>query len=356
MATLPSPATTYTDEDLQRFHQKLAQANMRGQWQNETVRKTGQGGLWDNGSFQPKAGGDGYLWHWEAVRQFLDESCEAVPESFTSRRSILFNNPGLAKSTTNTINMGIQMIRPGELAWAHRHSISAIRFVISGDPGISTVVDGVRCAMETGDLILTPQWMWHDHLNQTGEPAIWLDVLDGPVLGMFNQVVFESYGEKQQPVRNVAGAGNDGAMTLRYPWRDAEAALMGLSGAALDPRQGFVHDYLDPKTGAAPLPTLGLRLHRLPPGFSGENHRRSISAVYHVVRGEGTTVIGDKTLSWKKGDCFVVPNWSWRRFENGSASSDAVLFSVHDTPLLERLGLYREDLALRVGANGSANR
>ena len=42
-------------------------------------------------------------------------------------------NPGLAKGTTNTINMGIQMIRPGELAWAHRHSISAIRFVIDGD-------------------------------------------------------------------------------------------------------------------------------------------------------------------------------------------------------------------------------
>ncbi len=178
-------------------------------------------------------------------------------------------------------------------------------------------------------------------------------MLDGPVLGMFNQVVFESYGEKQQPVRNVAGDGSDGTMTLRYPWRDAQAALMGLSSADLDPRQGFVHEYLDPKTGETPLPTLGLRLHRLPPGFSGENHRRSISAVYHVVRGEGTTVIGDKTLTWKKGDCFVVPNWSWRQFNNGSASSDAVLFSVHDTPLLERLGLYREDLALRIGANGS---
>lgn len=351
MATLPSSAATYTEEDLQRFHQKLAQANMRGQWQNEAVRSTGKAGAWENGSFLPKAGGDGYLWPWGDVHSFLEESCDAVPESYTSRRSIMFNNPGLAKGTTNTINMGIQMIRPGELAWAHRHSISAIRFVINGDPGICTVVDGLRCAMETGDLILTPQWMWHDHLNKTNAPAVWLDVLDGPVLGMFNQVVFESYGEKQQPVRNVAGAGDDGIMTLRYPWRDAEAALMAAS--ELDPRQGFVHDYLDPKTGAAPLPTLGLRLHRLPPGFSGENHRRSISAVYHVVRGEGTTVIGDKTLSWKKGDCFVVPNWSWRHFKNGSASSDAVLFSVHDTPLLERLGLYREDLALRIGATGS---
>lgn len=352
IATIPAPIH-YTDQDLSRFHDQLAEANMRGQWQNEPARKTGQGGVWDNGGFSPKPGGNGHLWHWIQVRRFLEESCAAVPESNTSRRSIMFNNPGLAKGTTNTINMGIQMIRPGELAWAHRHSISAIRFVISGDPGIATVVDGARCAMESGDLILTPQWMWHDHLNQTAKPAIWLDVLDGPVIGMFNQIVFESYGEKQQPVRNATGDSADGGMTLRYPWRDAQAALMDQPQQAMNPRDGFVHDYLDPKTGAHPLPTLGCRLHRLPGGFSGESHRRATSAVYHVVRGEGETVIDGKVLSWRQGDCFVVPNWSWRRFENRDPSADAMLFSVHDTQLLERLGLYREDLTLQTSSNGT---
>lgn len=352
MVTVSVP-TGYTDDDLERFHAQLAQANMRGQWQNETVRKTGQGGVWDNGSFSPKAGGAGHVWPWSQVRPFLEQSCEAVPESNTSRRSIMFNNPGLAKGTTNTINMGIQMIQPGELAWAHRHSISAIRFIISGDPGIATVVDGVRCAMETGDLILTPQWMWHDHLNQTSKPAIWLDVLDGPVIGMFNQVVFESYGEKQQPISNATGDGSDGGMVLRYAWRDAHDALMSLPASALNPSDGFVHDYFDRLSGAAPLPTLGCRLHRLPPRFSGESQRRATSAIYHVVRGEGHVVIDDKTLSWKAGDCFVVPNWSQRKFINSAASADAVLFSAHDTPLLERLGLYREDLALRPSRAGA---
>lgn len=353
MASLPSQ-DPYSDDDLSRFHEQLAQANMRGQWQNETVRKNGNGGgVWDNGSFAPTAGGEAYLWPWPAVEQFLAKSCDAVPESFTSRRSIMFNNPGLARGTTNTINMGIQMIRPGELAWAHRHSISALRFVINGNPGISTVVDGLNCPMETGDLVLTPQWMWHDHHNKTDKPAIWLDVLDGPVIGMFNQIMFESFGEKQQPVRNVESDRAEDGRMLRYPWRDAEAALMGLGATSLSRRDGFVHEYCDPETGASPLPTLGCRLHRLPPGFSGESHRRGISAIYHVVRGEGATVIGDKTVQWKQGDCFVTPNWSWRRFENRSASSDAILFSVHDTPLLERLGLYREDISLRIGANGS---
>ena len=354
MATVTS-TKGYTDEDMTRFHGQLAKANMRGQWQNEAVRSTGQTGVWDDRCFLPKAGGQGHLWPWSDVRPFLEESCVAVPESNTSRRAIMFNNPALAKGTTNTINMGIQMIQPGETAWAHRHSISAIRFIISGDPGISTVVDGVRCAMENGDLILTPQWMWHDHLNMTDKHAIWLDVLDGPVVGMFNQTVFESYGEKQQPIGNGASDGSDGGRVLRYSWREAEAALLRLPQQAMNAQDGFVHDYTDPKTKAPVLPTLGCRLNRLPAGFSGVKHRRAISAVYHVVRGEGEVVIDDKTLSWKQGDCFVVPNWSWRRFENRSASADAVLFSVHDTPLLTNLGLYREDITLRGGPAGAAN-
>jgi 1-hydroxy-2-naphthoate dioxygenase len=350
MASQP-PATSYSDEDLAKFHETLGRAHMRGQWQNEKVRKSGGGGVWDDGSFAPKAGGDGHLWPWHQVRGFLAESCDAVPESFTSRRSIMFNNPGLARGTTNTINMGIQMIRPGELAWAHRHSISAIRFVIDGDAGVSTVVDGINCPMETGDLILTPQWMWHDHHNKTNKSAVWLDVLDGPVLGMFNQIVFESYGEKQQPVRNVAPEGSE--RVLRYPWREAEAALLAKSLQGLSRPDGIIHDYLDPYTGESPLPTLGCRLHRLPAGFTGERHRRAISAVYHVVRGEGRTTVGDRTLEWRQGDSFVVPNWSWRSHENLSTTTDAILFSVHDTPLLKNLGLYREDLVLRVGAESS---
>ena len=349
-----APTAGYSHEDLARFHESLGRANMRGQWQNESVRKANEGGVWEDGTFAPKSGGAGYVWPWQEVHRFLQQSCDAVPESSTSRRAIMFNNPGLAKGTTNTINMGIQMIRPGELAWAHRHSISALRFVISGDPGICTVVDGIRCAMETGDLILTPLWMWHDHLNKTDKPAIWLDVLDGPVINMFNQVTFESYGEKQQPVRNVAGDGSEGGVRLRYPWREAEAALLALPAASLSPRDGFVHDYLDAKTGRSPMPTLGCRLHRLPPGFTGENHRRTSSAIFHVVRGDGVIEIDGKPLRWTKGDSFVAPNWSVRRFENTSASADAVMFSVHDTPLLQNLGILREDLALTLGSRRNA--
>jgi gentisate 1,2-dioxygenase len=38
-----------------------------------------------------------------------------------------------------------------------------------------------------------------------------------------------------------------------------------------------------------------------------------------------------------------VPNWTRHQHRNHSASDEAILFSVHDTPVLRALGLYRED-------------
>ena len=101
--------------------------------------------------------------------------------------------------------MGIQMIKPGEIAWAHRHSLAAIRFVIKGDGKVFTVVDGEKCPMEPNDLILTPQWTWHDHRNPTQESAIWVDALDVPFLLGLNQPFYEPYpGNKVQMIRENA--------------------------------------------------------------------------------------------------------------------------------------------------------
>ncbi len=332
----------YDSAALELFQADLAQAHIRGQWQNEVLRKSGNAGVWSDGSLAPKSGGQPFLWQWRLIKGFLEQSCLAVPESYTSRRSLMFNNPELARGTTNTINMGVQMIRPGEMAWAHRHSISALRFVISGDPNIFTVVDGVRCAMETGDLILTPQWRWHDHYNQTANPAIWLDVLDGPVMGAFNQVVFESYGERQQPILNYESDVAEDGRVLRFRFQDVVAALAAMPQEAVSAADGFVYEYRDPVTAQAPLPTLGCRMLRLAAGFSGENCRRSTSEIYHVVRGHGRAIIGDRVLEWGPGDCFALPNWSWRSIQNASSEEDALLFAAHDRPLIDMLGLYRE--------------
>src|SRR5579875_1884592 len=88
--------------DRDHFHRLLSQAFLRGQWQNETAKAAGETGrpTVEAGLVGPKPGGEPHLWQWSAVRNFLETSCEIVPEAFTARRSILFNNPGLAKGTT----------------------------------------------------------------------------------------------------------------------------------------------------------------------------------------------------------------------------------------------------------------
>ena len=83
--------------------------------------------------------------------------------------------------TSTTLWGAIQYLGPGETAPAHRHTPSAIRFVMTGS-GVYTTVDGDACEMEPGDLILTPNWKWHDHNNYGDEPMVWFDGLDLPLM------------------------------------------------------------------------------------------------------------------------------------------------------------------------------
>src|ERR1051325_10930731 len=79
-------------------------------------------------------------------------------------------NPGLNGqwATTNTLIAAVQVLLPGEIARAHRHSPAAIRFIMSGN-GAYTAVEGEKVVMREGDLVLTPSWLWHDHGNETRE-------------------------------------------------------------------------------------------------------------------------------------------------------------------------------------------
>ena len=224
------------DDPLTAFDEKLAKANIYGQWTGEKLFRNTDG---------PQPAGAPCLWKWAEVRSLLDEAAEVMPESHTARRSLMFDNPGLPRGTTHTMAMGMQLIRPGETAWTHRHSIAALRFTIEGAANLYTVVDGEPYPMEDNDLVLTPGWTWHDHHNESDKPAIWLDVRDVPRMGALNQVFYESFGEDRQPLADESGAMTARLGTLRpawearptarvavrYPWKDAEAQLRRLAGA-----------------------------------------------------------------------------------------------------------------------------
>lgn len=337
---------------LQLFDEELKQHHISGQWLYEGLLTACIGG--------PKPRGEAYIWPWTTVHEKLLEACDVLEESFTARRSLLFNNPALPTGgTTHTLLMGIQMIKPGEIAWAHRHTLAAIRFVVKGDGKVFTVVDGEKCPMEANDLILTPQWTWHDHQNPTGESAVWVDVLDVPFLLGLNQPFYEPYpGDKLQAVREKLGdhmqrragwvrpAWEDTKkrdIPLRYRWKDIEPQLRALADSPGSPYDGVALEYVNPMTGGPTLATLSCGIQLLRPGEHTKKHRHTSSSVYFVVDGEGTTIVGDKAMNWSEHDSFAVPNWAWHEHANRSKSREAILFSVSDAPIVNAFNLYREE-------------
>ena len=273
---------------LEAFDEKLAKSNMRGQWKSEGFLNASIGG--------PKPAGVAMKWTWETVMQHMAEAGEVMREALQARRSLMFHNPGLPRGATHTINMGVQMITPGETAWAHRHSIAALRFIIEGDKNLTTIIDGEHCVMEDYDLVLTPNWSWHDHHNKSAKPVYWLDVLDVPLVLNLNQSFYEPGVGEDQP---ALGADFIPHAQLRYPWRETEPKLRA---APLNKHDGHRYDYLNPKTGGPTLPTLSCHALLLPPGFEGAPRRRTSSAVYFVVRGQGVFEAGDQKIGFQKSD------------------------------------------------------
>ena len=98
------------------------------------------------------------------------------------------------------------------------------------------------------------------------------------------------------------------------------------------------------------MPNMSFRAQLLRPGEATEPYRDTTSAIYCVLEGEGKTRVGDTVLEWQENDVFVVPNWLWREHINGSASKPAVLYSVSDSPILERGGLFRQQAKTKDGA------
>jgi gentisate 1,2-dioxygenase/1-hydroxy-2-naphthoate dioxygenase len=107
-------------------------------------------------------------------------------------------------------------------------------------------------------------------------------------------------------------------------------------------------EYTNPLTGGPTMPTIGCWVQWVPPGAATKPHRHTSSTIYHVVEGEGVTTVGDKKnggteLAWGSRDCFFVPPWKWHHLKNNSRREPALLFSVTDRPVLESLGLFREE-------------
>jgi gentisate 1,2-dioxygenase len=343
MSPAARPASSSTDS-LARLDSDLAEKNLQGYW------RLGMEGL----PTSPVTDVDPFLWKWQDVRQGLLRAGELVNLEQSERRVVRLVNPGLKDRpfTSHTLHVSFQYVKPGESARAHRHTPAALRFVIEGN-GAYTTVNGQKCVMQPGDLILTPKLSWHDHSNDSAEPMLWLDGLDFPVVTALHQVMQERYIERRQPIDKSSetviaslGAIVRHGMPLEdffhFNWRDTEAALRTLaqSPAAKNRSDGYMLDFRNPLTGGPTMTTMQCAVHLLPAGEETARHRHTSTMIYHVFRGQGATMIGDRRFDWSQGDTFVVPLWYWH---NHSSLQEAILFSLSDAPVVKALDLYREE-------------
>src|ERR1700716_4082369 len=140
------------------------------------------------------------IWHFDDIKRLVMESGGLITAEEANRRVLILENPALKgqSKATNTLFAGVQMILPGEVAPAHRHVSSAIRFVLDGE-GAYTAVEGEKAYMSPGDFVITANWAPHDHGNTSDRPMLWLDVLDFPQGNFFEASFAEEFQSATQP-------------------------------------------------------------------------------------------------------------------------------------------------------------
>ena len=297
------------------------------------------------------------IWRYRDIRPDLLRAGALAPIEKAERRVLALANPGLGLENvqaTPAIFIGLQLILPQETAPNHRHSPSAVRIVIEGEGGV-TFVQGERCPMEKGDLILTPSGLWHQHCHNGKGPVIWLDVLDLPIVRAL-EATYRNEGAPQiehnvldasqshyrraglVPYRSLHAPRVPYPM-FRFPWKDVHEALLSL--AHVTPRGELVQlAYVNPETGRECMPVLGFSAIMLRPGETIAVPRHSASAVLHVIAGDGEAEVDGVTLGFGDGDTLAIPTHAKVLLANRKTNSAAFLIQIDDAPLQRKCGFY----------------
>lgn len=296
-------------------------------------------------------------WRYQDVRPFLLEACRLIGTAEAERRVLMLENPALRGESKITRSMyaGLQIVLPGEIAPPHRHSAAALRFVIEGDGGI-TSVDGERTRMSPGDFVVTPSWTWHEHTNDGSDPVVWMDGLDVHIVNLLDTSFREDECDYvPRPMRPLGASLAETGLNLlpidydrsrhtspifNYPYARTREALDGLCRFRdPDPCHGYKMRYVNPVNGDWAIPTISTWIQWFPKGFVSVPYRSTDGTVLVVVEGKGYSIIGGKYIEWTAHDILVVPSWCEAEHH---PESDAVLFGASDRVVQEKLGLWRE--------------
>lgn len=333
----------------------------------QRLQQLGTGALWTVANkiepWEPASTSVPMLWRYQDLRADVLKALDLVTPEQAGRRVIYLENQGRADvvAAVGWLYSGLQVMAPGECASSHRHSASALRFIMEGS-GAFTNVDGHKMTLGANDFVLTPNGTWHEHgVSEDGTICIWQDGLDIPLMNALEANFYEVHPDLNQAiafpvddsVATWAGAGLRPATQtwakpysplLKYQW-DATYEALERYARVTDgsPYDGIIMDYVNPNTGGPVMQTIGATMQMLRPGERTKAHRQTGSFVYQCAKGSGWSIINGQRFDWKERDIFVVPAWMYHEHANASDTDTACLFSFHDLPVMRALGLYREE-------------
>lgn len=279
----------------------------------------------------PRAGFLPAHWSYRPAKAALAAAGRYVNTELAERRNLILANPipGNHYPTVRTLVAAYQMVKAGETARSHRHTANALRLVLDTAPGTFTIVDGVKVPMLPGDILLTPNWCWHAHANESAADAYWMDILDVPTVQLLNPMFFEHHEEGLGPV-----VGEDASS----PFRFAHAETMARLDAAPDHGPGVRSVELRGPAGSSAMATIALTVYRLAPRAELVMDPTTVSAIAAVIGGSGSAGIDEARFTWQRGDALAIPAGTSGRLV---ADEAAHVLVASDRPLMSALGWLR---------------
>ncbi|WDZ51104.1 cupin domain-containing protein [Acinetobacter vivianii] len=294
-------------------------------------------------------------WYFHQIKPLLLQAGELTPIEKAERRVLALANPGHGldnMKVSPAMYLGMQLLLPKEWAPAHRHTPNAVRLIIEGE-GAYTTVEGQKCLMEHGDMILTPSGLWHEHGHDGDQPVIWMDILDLPLV-YYMEASFVEEGRRQEVNRINQGTTQNYAAgivptphfiredavypMLRYAWKDTKKVLDAL--AAGTTRQEVIQvAYVNPETGRDCQNILGYSALLLRAKETVSLPLRSTAQVFHVIEGELKINIDQQHFSLTKADTACAPCFAVIDLINTS-EQPCYVFIADEAPLQRKLGLY----------------
>jgi gentisate 1,2-dioxygenase len=294
--------------------------------------------LWDRYKritpVEPKAKDAPMHWRWRDIEPFTQRAAKEVGIEDVERRALILVNPAFGGDTVTTQNLigAFTVLEPGDKAVPHRHTAAAIRFATRAE-GALTIVNGRRCEMKEGDLVLTPPMCWHGHINQGSRRTVWFDAANMPAICSLDASFFEPGTRQDERFWDV---GDEGAFEYRFAGEEMRRRL-----AEASPGPDGAQTVRYTRHNGSVMPTLDLFRKRITRRTKPQ--RSTCNAICLVVAGEGRSTIGAQTFAWSQHDVFTVPHWNWASHEaTGGGAAD--LFLVTDRAIYERLDLLREEI------------